>query len=109
MNTPIFQNKKISRIKNINFILTIDTERGKWLKKAKIIFYSVFFASWTIACVLNIIYQDENMWKIIDGSKSKSSTNGTWAFGTHSFEIRDQMTVEILTTKVKFTLLQNDR
>lgn len=61
----VFQNKKISRIKNINFILTIDTERGKWLKKAKIIFYSVFFASWTIACVLNIIYQDENMWKIV--------------------------------------------
>ena len=56
-----------------------------------------------------VFEEDENMWKIIDGSKSKSSTNGTWAFGTHSFEIRDQMTVEILTTKVKFTLLQNDR
>ena len=55
-----------------------------------------------------VFEEEENMWRIIDGSKTKSSTNGTWAFGTHSFEIKDQMIVEILTTKVKFTLMQND-
>lgn len=53
--------------------------------------------------------EKEQIWYIIDGSKNKSSTNGTWAFGTHSFLIKDQMTVEILTTKVKFTLIQNEK
>lgn len=53
--------------------------------------------------------EDKGQWMIMDGSKTKSSTNGTWVFGTHSFEIRDQMIVEILTTKIKFTLLQNDK
>ena len=61
-------------------------------------------------CQTTFIFEEqENTWRIIDGSKTKSSTNGTWTFGTHSFEIKDQMTVEILTTKVKFTLLQNDK
>ena len=49
----------------------------------------------------------EQVWKIIDGSKSKSSTNGTWVFGTHSFQIQDQMVVEILTSKVRFSVMQN--
>ena len=31
---------------------------------------------------------DKKEWIIIDGSKTKSSTNGTWIFGTHSFEIK---------------------
>ena len=54
---------------------------------------------------------DENTkeWTIIDGSKTKSSTNGTWVFGTHSFEIKDQMIAEILTSKVKFTFVKNDQ
>ena len=61
-------------------------------------------------CQTTFIFEEqENTWRIIDGSKTKSSTNGTWTFGTHSFEIKDQMTVEILTTKVKFTLLENDK
>ena len=48
-------------------------------------------------------YDEENKeWVIIDGTKNKPSTNGTWVFGTHSFEIKDEMTVEILTSKVKF-------
>ena len=53
---------------------------------------------------------DENTkeWTIIDGSKTKSSTNGTWVFGTHSFEIKDQMIAEILTSKVKFKFLKNE-
>ena len=53
--------------------------------------------------------EDKGQWLIMDGSKTKSSTNGTWVFGTHSFEIKDQMIVEILTTKIKFTMLQNDK
>ncbi len=43
-------------------------------------------------------------WVISDGSKVKSSTNGTWVFGTHSFEIKDEMLVEILTSKIKFSV-----
>ena len=43
-------------------------------------------------------------WVISDGSKVKSSTNGTWVFGTHSFEIKDEMLVEILTSKIKFSI-----
>ena len=49
----------------------------------------------------------ERIWKIIDGSKNKSSTNGTWVFGTHSFQIQDQMVVEILTSKIRFSVMQN--
>ena len=43
-------------------------------------------------------------WVISDGSKVKSSTNGTWVFGIHSFEIMDEMLVEILTSKIKFSI-----
>ena len=43
-------------------------------------------------------------WVISDGSKFKSSTNGTWVFGIHSFEIMDEMLVEILTSKIKFSI-----
>ena len=43
-------------------------------------------------------------WVISDGSKVKSSTNGTWIFGIHSFEIMDEMLVEILTSKIKFSI-----
>ena len=51
----------------------------------------------------------KGQWPTMDGSKTQSSPNGTWVFGTHSFEIKDQMIVEILTTKIKFTLLQNEK
>jgi hypothetical protein len=51
------------------------------------------------------VYDDNKMeWLIQDGNKIKSSTNGTWVFGMHSFEIKDQMTVEILTSKVKILM-----
>jgi hypothetical protein len=40
--------------------------------------------------------------------KDKSSTNGTWVFGTHSFQIKDQLIVEILSSKIKFSLVQNE-
>jgi hypothetical protein len=48
--------------------------------------------------------QNNKYWVISDGSKVKSSTNGTWVFGTHSFEIMDEMLVEILTSKIKFSV-----
>ena len=42
-------------------------------------------------------YDEENQeWIIIDGSRTKSSTNGTWAFCSHSFPIKDKMIVEVL-------------
>lgn len=56
----------------------------------------------------SFVYDEtKNEWTIIDGSVTKSSTNGTWVFGTHSFEIKDQMIAEILTSKVKFSFLKN--
>ena len=51
--------------------------------------------------------EKEKQWRVIDGSRSKSSTNGTWIFGTHSFPIKDQMIVGVLTSKLKFTLVKN--
>ena len=42
-------------------------------------------------------FNEENkLWTIIDGKGNKSSTNGTWVFGTHSFLIKNEMIVEIL-------------
>ena len=52
--------------------------------------------------------EEKKLWKIIDGSKTKSSTNGTWVFGIHSFPIEDGMTVEILNTKVKISVISNN-
>ena len=48
-----------------------------------------------------IIYENGN-WVVKDGSSIKGSTNGTWVFGIHSFEIKSGMTVEILTSKLRF-------
>ena len=42
---------------------------------------------------------DKKEWSIIDG-KDKDSTNGTWIFGTHSFLIKDEMTIEVLNSKI---------
>ena len=54
---------------------------------------------------------DENkkQWIIIDGSKTKSSTNGTWIFGTHSFPIVDQLIIEILTSKIIFAVRKQNK
>lgn len=46
-------------------------------------------------------------WTIIDGTKNKSSTNGTWVFGTHSFKIKENMIVEILNSRIKITQIKN--
>ena len=45
--------------------------------------------------------EDNKEWVIIDGSKIKSSTNGTWIFCTHSFKIKNNMTVEIMNYKLQ--------
>ena len=51
------------------------------------------------------LFDDKNkIWIIDDGCKTKSSTNGTWVFGTHSFPIVDQLTIEILSSKLIFTV-----
>ena len=56
-------------------------------------------------CQTTFYYDDKKkLWIILDGSKTKSSTNGTWIFGTHSFPIVDQLTVEILNSKIIFTV-----
>jgi hypothetical protein len=56
-------------------------------------------------CQTSFLFDEKtNEWTIIDGSKTKSSTNGTWIFGTHSFEIKDQLIVEILNSKFSFSV-----
>ena len=47
-------------------------------------------------------------WSIIDGKEKKSSTNGTWIFGTHSFIIKNEMIVEILNSKIKIREIKNE-
>ena len=49
-------------------------------------------------------YNEENKeWEIIDGSKIKSSTNGTWVFCTHSFPIKNSMIIEIMNHRLQIT------
>ncbi len=49
-------------------------------------------------------YDEENKeWVIIDGSKTKSSTNGTWIFCTHTFQIKNTMTIEIMNGRLQIT------
>ena len=54
-------------------------------------------------------FDDNNKeWIIIDGNNNKCSTNGTWVFATHSFIIKDQLIVEILNSKIKFNIIENN-
>ena len=49
-------------------------------------------------------YDEENKeWAIIDGSKAKSSTNGTWIFCSHAFQIKNSMTIEIMNNRLQIT------
>ncbi len=54
---------------------------------------------------------DENIkkWSVIDGKDNKSSTNGTWVFGIHSFLITNEMVVEILNSKIKITEIKKEK
>lgn len=52
-----------------------------------------------------IIYDKENQyWKIKDGSIDKASTNGTWIFANHSYEIMDNTIFQLATSNflIKF-------
>ena len=40
--------------------------------------------------------EESQKWIIIDGSRTRSSTNGTWVFCSHSFHVKDKMIVGIL-------------
>ena len=53
--------------------------------------------------------EDSKLWTIIDGKGNKSSTNGTWVFGTHSFLIKNEMIVEILNSKIKIREIKDDK
>ena len=49
-------------------------------------------------------FDEENQeWVIIDGSRNKSSTNGTWVFCTHSFPIKNKMIVEVLNNRIQIS------
>ena len=49
-------------------------------------------------------YDEENKeWLIIDGSKIKSSTNGTWILCTHSFQIKNITTIDIMNHRLQIT------
>ncbi len=52
---------------------------------------------------------DKKEWYIIDGKGSKSSTNGTWIFGTHSFLIENEMIVEVLNSTIKIKEIKNEK
>jgi hypothetical protein len=80
---------QLEEIKNVIFLFL----KMNHLEEFKLLFYLMMIKKKRI---------------IIDGSKTKSSTNGTWIFGTHSFEIKDQLMVEILNSKIIFSLrIQN--
>ena len=51
---------------------------------------------------------DKKEWTVIDGNENKSSTNGTWIFATHSFLIKNEMTVEVLNSKIIIKEIKND-
>ena len=54
------------------------------------------------------ITYENGKWVIRDGSGVRESTNGTWVFGLHSFVIKNNMIVEILSTKIKFLFDDNN-
>ena len=49
-----------------------------------------------------IEFDEENQeWIIIDGSRTKSSTNGTWVYCNHSFPIKDKMIIQVLNNRIQ--------
>ena len=47
-------------------------------------------------------FDEENQeWVIVDGSRTKSSTNSTWVYCSHSIPIKDKMIVEVLNNKIQ--------
>ena len=52
--------------------------------------------------------EETKLWNIYDGNKVKSSTNGTWIFGTHSFELKGEMTFQILSSTINIKEVDNE-
>ena len=50
--------------------------------------------------------EEKGLWFMRDGFGERGSTNGTWLFGTHPFEIEEDLTVEILTSKVRIKVVK---
>ena len=48
------------------------------------------------------IAYENGKWIVRDGTKLKPSKNGTWLFGLHAFPIKNDLVVEILSTKIRF-------
>jgi hypothetical protein len=52
-----------------------------------------------------LLYDSEKKyWKIRDGSIEKSSTNGTWVYAIHSYEIVDNTILEIFNSKLRVSI-----
>ena len=61
-------------------------------------------------CQATLEFDEEiQKWVLHDGAKDKPSTNGTWVFGTHSFKIYNDMHVEILNSKIKISLVKEEK
>lgn len=57
-----------------------------------------------IQCTIEYI-SNKKEWVVYDGTKGKQSTNGTWVFALHSFPIIDQMIIEVLSSKLRFSVI----
>ena len=56
-----------------------------------------------------IIFYRNGRWVIKDGNGTRGSTNGSWILGIHPFRISENLIVEILSSKFKFTLQHNKK
>ena len=55
-------------------------------------------------------FDEENQeWVIVDGSRTKSSTNGTWVFCTHSFPVKNKMIVEVLNNRIQISEVSKEK
>lgn len=51
-----------------------------------------------------ITYDEEvEEWKLIDGGNGINSKNGTWVCGNHSFEIQNNLEIELFSSKIFFS------
>jgi hypothetical protein len=56
-------------------------------------------------CQITFTYDSANkVWKVRDGSDEKESTNGTWIFATHSYEIQNNFVFRVGRSRVKITM-----
>ncbi len=50
---------------------------------------------------------NKKIWELRDGTDYKPSTNGTWIYAESSYEICDNMVIEVGTSKLKINLFEN--